>query len=184
MFLAGPGWTHAIGGGELLNVQSGRIASTPQDPSFNPVLGYVQNLHLFRHAIYTPRPLYQTIFTDLFGTSAVPFHVVAFIYSYGSSVFLFFYARALGIRHLVALWAGLMLLASSALAFRWFSVEPGTTHNAVMFFALGGLIAYERFVQRGRRRHFVFAFLGVALGMLSYPSGILIPLIPMLVEIS
>ena len=184
MFLAAQGWTHAIGGGELLNVLSGRIASTPQDPSFNPVLGYIQNLHLFRHAIYSPRPLYQTVFVDFFGTSAVPFHVVAFIYSYGSSVFLFFYARTLGIRHLVALWAGLMLLASSALAFRWFSVEPGTTHNAVMFFALGGLIAYEKFVQRGRRRHFVFAFLGFALAMLSYPSGILIPMIPMLVEIS
>lgn len=179
---AWPGWTYAIGGGELLNVLSGRIASTPQGPFFNPVLGYLQNLHLFRHAIYSPRPLYQTVFVDLFGSSAIPFHAVAFIYSFGSAAFLYAYARLLGIRWVVALWAGAMLLASSALALRWYMVEPGTTHNAVIFFALGGLVAYERFRQQAARRYFAAAFGAFALAAISYPSGIVAPLIPTLVE--
>ena len=179
---AWPGWTFAIDGGELLNVQSGRIASTPQGPFFNPVLGYLQHLHLFRHVFYSPRPLYQTALVDLFGTSPIPFHVVALIYSFGGAAFLYAYARLLGMRWVVALWAGAMLLASSALALRWYSVEPGTTHNAVILFALGGLIAYERFRQRGTRRYFAAAFVAFALAAISYPSGIAAPLIPALVE--
>ena len=100
-WLASYGWDHSIGGGELLNIQAGIIASTPQDPSNNAFLGYLTHLHLFRHAIFTPRPLYQTIFVDLFGTSAVPFHVVAFVHSFGTAVFLYLLGREIRIRWVI-----------------------------------------------------------------------------------
>ena len=181
--LAAQGWSHAIGGGELLNVQAGLIASTPQDAGSSPLLGYLTHLHLFRHVFYSPRPLYQTVFVDLFGTSASPFHAVALLYSFGTAAFLYVLARQLGLRWLVAAWMAVVLLASSALALRWYAIEPGTTHNAVAFFMMGSLVAYERYRERGKRWGTV-TLIGLTLAAISYPSGFLIALLPALRELS
>lgn len=183
VWLAGQGWTRAIGGGELLNVQSGLIASTPQDAGSNAFLGYLTHLHLFRHAIFTPRPFYQTIFIDLFGTSASPFHAVALLYSFGTAAFLYVLARQIGLRWLISAWVAGSLLVSSALAMRWYGVEAGTTHNAVAFFMMGSLVAYERY-RSGGKRWGVVTLTGLTLAAVSYPSGFLVPLLPALREIA
>jgi hypothetical protein len=183
IWLAAQGWGHAIGGGELLNVQSGLIASTPQDVGSNPFLSYLTHLHLFRHVFYSPRPLYQTVFVDLFGTSASPFHAIALLYSFGTAAFLYVLGRQIGLRWLVSAWMAVGLLGSSALALRWYGVEPGTTHNAVAFFAMGSLVTYERFRSRGNRWG-AATLIGLALAAISYPSGFLVALLPALRELS
>lgn len=182
-WVASYGWDHSIGGGELLNIQAGIIASTPQDPSNNAFLGYLTHLHLFRHAIFTPRPLYQTIFVDLFGTSAVPFHVVALVYSFGTAVFLYLLGREIRIRWVISFWMGVSLLVSSALAMRWYGIEAGTTHNAVALFMMCGLFFYERYRSRGRWWG-VAAITSFAMAGISYPSGFVVLLLPVLRELA